>query len=65
MGHNLNRVHLQLPAMAKFLHCVHTAHAKAEIGGIFALRTHCALLLDYVPPEEPPSTPLGNPLRIR
>jgi hypothetical protein len=54
-----------MPAMAKFLHCVHTAHAKAEIGGIFALRTHCALLLDYVPPEEPPSTPLGNALRIR
>ena len=21
---------------------------------------HCALLLDYVPPEEPPSKPLGN-----
>ena len=28
------------------------------LGGIFALRAHCALLLDYVPPEEPPSTPL-------
>ena len=26
---------------------------------------HCALLLDYVPPKEPPSTPLGNALRIR
>ena len=26
---------------------------------------HCALLLDYVPPEEPPSMPLGNTLRIR
>ena len=34
-------------------------------GGVFALRAHCALLLDYVPPEEPPSTPLGNALRIR
>ena len=34
-------------------------------GGIFALRAHCALLLDYVPLEEPPSTPLGNALRIR
>jgi len=34
-------------------------------GGILALRAHCALLLDYVPPEEPPSTPLGNALRIR
>ena len=34
-------------------------------GGIFALRAHCALLLDYVPPEEPPSKPLGNALRIR
>ena len=26
---------------------------------------HCALLLDYVPPEEPPSKPLGDALRIR
>ena len=26
---------------------------------------HCALLLDYVPPEEPLGTPLGNALRIR
>ena len=34
-------------------------------GGILALRAHCALLLDYVPPEEPPGTPLGNALRIR
>ena len=34
-------------------------------GGIFALRAHCALLLDYVPPKEPRSTPLGNALRIR
>ena len=35
------------------------------LGGIFALYAHCALLLDYVPPEEPPSTPLGNALRVR
>ena len=35
------------------------------IGGILALRAHCALLLDYVPPEEPLGTPLGNTLRIR
>ena len=34
-------------------------------GGILALPAHCALLLDYVPPEEPSSTPLGNALRIR
>ena len=34
-------------------------------GGMFALRAPGALLLDYVPPEEPPSTPLGNALRIR
>ena len=34
-------------------------------GGILALRAHCALLLDYVPPEEPPGTPVGNALRIR
>ena len=30
-----------------------------------ALHAHCALLLDYVPPEEPLGTPLGNALRIR
>ena len=36
-----------------------------DYGGIFALCAHCALLLDYVPPKEPPSTPLGNALRIR
>ena len=41
------------------------AEARRALGGIFALRAHCALLLDYVPPEEPPSTPLGNALRIR
>ena len=34
-------------------------------GGIFALRVQCALVLDFVPPEEPPSKPLGNALRIR
>ena len=34
-------------------------------GGILALRVHCALLLDYVPPEEPLGTPLGNTPRIR
>ena len=33
--------------------------------GILALRAHCALLLDYVPPEEPLGTPLGNTVRIR
>ena len=31
-------------------------------GGILALHAHCVLLLDYVPPKEPPSTPLGNAL---
>ena len=35
------------------------------LGGIPALRAHSALLLDYVPPEHPPGTPLGNTLRIR
>ena len=40
-------------------------HAGDYYGGIFALHAHCTLLLDYVPPEEPPSTPLGNALRIR
>ena len=34
-------------------------------GGILALHAHCTLLLDYVPPEELQSTPLGNTLRIR
>ena len=34
-------------------------------GGMFARRAPGALLLDYVPPEEPPSTSLGNALRIR
>ena len=35
------------------------------LGGIHALRAHCALLLDYVPPEEPTGTPLGNALKMR
>ena len=35
------------------------------LGRILALRAHCALLLDYVPPDEPLGTPLGNTLRIR
>ena len=34
-------------------------------GGIPSLRAHCALLLDYVPPEEPLGTPFGNPPGIR
>ena len=34
-------------------------------GGILAPSAHCALLLDYVPPEESLGTPLGNTLRIR
>ena len=45
--------------------CVTTCPPFMYSGGVFALRAHCALLLDYVPPEEPPSTPLGNALRIR
>ena len=42
----------------------HTGGSRPQ-GGILALRAHCALLLDYVPPEEPLGTPLGNTLRIR
>ena len=42
-----------------------TSRPGASKGGILALRTHCALLLDYVPPEEPLGTPLGDTLRIR
>ena len=34
-------------------------------GGILALYVHWALLLDRVPPEEPPGTPIENVLRIR
>ena len=33
-------------------------------GGVFALRAHCALLLDYVPPEEPQAHPLETPLEL-
>ena len=40
-------------------------NCSSNIGGMFARRAPGALLLDYVPPEEPPSTPLGNALRIR
>ena len=36
-----------------------------DVGGILALRAHCGLLVDYVPPEEPVGTPFGNALRIR
>ena len=39
--------------------------AETSLGGMFARRAPGALLLDYVPPKEPPSTPLGNALRIR
>ena len=42
-----------------------TSSVTLTLGGIFALRAHCTLLLDHVPPEQPPSTPLGNALRIR
>ena len=50
---------------------IHLQHAcsmevskRQHKGGILALHAHCALLLDYVTPEEPPGTPLGNALRI-
>ena len=33
-------------------------------GGILARRAHCALLLDYVPPEEPQGHPLETPLEL-
>ena len=39
------------------VHCI--------FGGMFARRAPGALLLDYVPPKEPPSTPFENALRIR
>ena len=41
------------------------AHIRGNLCTARALRAHCALLLDYAPPEEPPSKPLGNALRIR
>ena len=52
--HHVRRI-LELYAMSAMLY----------LGGMFARRAPGALLLDYVPPEEPPSTPLGNALRIR
>ena len=33
-------------------------------GGILALCAHCALLLDYVPPEEPQANPLETPSEL-
>ena len=33
--------------------------------GMFALRAHGTVRLDYVCPEEPPSTALGNALTTR
>ena len=36
----------------------------SDYGGILALRAHCGLLLDQVPPEEPTSTPLETPLEL-
>ena len=42
-----------------------TTLVEPSFGGILALRAHCALLLDYVPPEEPLGMPLGNAIRIR
>ena len=37
----------------------------AVCGGTLALHAHCALLLDYVPPEEPLGTPpLETPLEL-
>ena len=41
------------------------AHVGLMMWGTLALRAHCALLSDYVPPKEPLGTPLGNTLRIR
>ena len=35
-----------------------------NLGGFLALRAHCALLLDYVPPEEPQAHPLETPLEL-
>ena len=46
---------------SRIFHCPQAV----DPGGILALRAHCALLLDYVPPKEPPGTPLGNAYRIR
>ena len=34
------------------------------MGGIFALRAHCALLLDYVPPKRSQAHPLETPLEL-
>ena len=59
---------LSAPNFAKLLCLVLKAPSKVGFwgsGGMFVRRAPGALLLDYVPPEEPPSTPLGNALRIR
>ena len=34
------------------------------LGGILALRAHCALLLDYVPPKSTYARPLETPLEL-
>ena len=59
-GHNIKK------SSVKF-YCLWQVHLAKNLpqGGILALRAHCALLLDYAPPEEPLDTPLGNTLRIR
>ena len=49
--------------------CWQPSHS-VKVGGLalhhkWGESLHCALLLDYVPPEEPLGTPLGNTLRIR
>ena len=60
--------YLDSPKKAKLhLKMVHISN-KLLLPRSFATEGEClpgALLLDYVPPEEPPSTPLGNALRIR
>ena len=68
MGHlGLNAVWLALllPLPYVYVFVSYLISYLRGFGGIFALHAHCALLLDNVPPEEPPSTPLGNALRIR
>ena len=59
---NLHNIFLNSPGRGRLCD---PSRYPPPIGGVFALRAHCALLLDYVPPEEPPSKPLGNTLRIR
>ena len=39
----------------------HSQWLPVPIGGVLAVRVHCALLLDQITPKEPPNTPSKRP----